>query len=137
MGRLQSIYTKGTVKYTDLDISFKLNPITGDINIKTDNDSIKQQLTNLLYMDYGDVPFRPYLGGNLNNLLFEPLDPITEQLLADSIYNVITTDIPRIKLLDLKILEDPANQLLAVSLSYMIANDFVPQTLNVLLERNR
>ena len=133
----RSIFSKGTVTYTDLDISFKAHPFTGDLIVKTDANAIKQALTNLLYTNFGERPFRPSIGAGLDNLLFEPLDELTHAELQNAITLVINNWEPRIAILDLVINEQPDDNSLAITLSFNIVNISQPQTITVILKRVR
>lgn len=56
--------------YSDLNLSFKPHPITGDITRKTDVDAVKQSIKNLISTNHYERPFKPSLGANLRGKLF-------------------------------------------------------------------
>ena len=58
-------------EYSDIDLSF-LKSASGDVFKKTSAAAVKQSVKNLLMTNWGEKPFRPVFGGNLNDLLFEP-----------------------------------------------------------------
>lgn len=132
-----SIYTHGTSTYTDLDISFKANPGTGDLRVKTDADSIKQSLTNLVYTRLGERPFQPTLGSTFESLLFEPLDVITANALATSIKETISNWEPRVQILDLNVIGYPDQNTIGIQLFYNIVNISDPQQFTIILNRTR
>lgn len=58
-------------KYSDLDLFFTPHPITKDLTVKTDTDSIKRSVKNIVLTNFYERPFKPSLGGGIRNLLFE------------------------------------------------------------------
>ena len=48
--------------YSDLDLDFQINPITGDINRKTGTDAVKRSIRNLIFTNYYERPFKSELG---------------------------------------------------------------------------
>lgn len=131
----RNIFSKGTVTYTDIDLSFKSNPVTGDVRKKVDIDSIKQSLKNLLFTDKGERPFQPFLYGGLNDLLFEPLDNITTGILEDQIRTVIANHEPRITVIRVKVDSEKDRNELNVSIQFNMVNVLEPQTINIILKR--
>jgi phage baseplate assembly protein W len=87
--------TLNTRTYSDFDISFSVNPITGDINMVTGFNSVVQAVINLVQLNHYEIPFHPEIGGNVRKLLFEPADNITAGLLANEIKIVIGNFEPR------------------------------------------
>ena len=55
-------------EYRDIDLTLTKKP-TGDVYKKESLDSVKQAVKNLLLTNEYEKPFRPFFGGNLNNLL--------------------------------------------------------------------
>jgi len=136
-GYNRNIFTKGTATYTDIDMSFQTHPLTGDIRKKTDLDSIKQSLKNLLFTNYGERPFRPLLAGNLNDLLFEPLDDIIIEELKKSITTTVNNYEPRIDIISLEITPKGSDNELGVTLTFNMINYTEPQIINTIIKRQR
>lgn len=136
-GYNRSIFTSGTTTYTDIDMSFLASPTTGDIRKKSDEAAIKQSLTNLLYTNFGERPFRPGIGGNLGDQLFEPLDQITRSQLDYAIRTTINNWEPRIQIEALVINDKPDQNALEVTLKYSMLNIIAPATISILLKRTR
>lgn len=132
-----SIYSTGTATYVDLDVSFKFNPGTGDLRVKTDADSIKQSLSNLIYTQLGERPFQPTLGSTLEGLLFEPLDVITAKALESSIRETILNWEPRVQVLRLDVIAYPQNNTIGIALYYNVVNISNPQQFSIILNRTR
>lgn len=133
----RSIFAKGAVTYSDIDLSFKANPMTGDVRKKQDAESIKQSLKTLLFTNQGERPFQPNLYGGLNDLLFEPLDSITTDILKDQIRIVIGNNEPRISIIDIEIIENPSDNSLEITLKFNMQNVLGPQTISLIISRTR
>lgn len=133
----QPLFTQGTTQYQDFDMSMKPNPFTGDLRLVTDLADIKQSLTNLLYTNFGERPFRPTVGGGLTNLLFETLDQITAFELNTNIRTVISNWEPRITVLELDINEDEDANGIQITLVFQMVSVSQPQTISITLQRVR
>lgn len=133
----RGIFTKGTTTYRDFDISFKSHPFTGDIRTKEDVEAIKQSLTNLLYTNFGERPFRPLLGAGLDDLLFEPLDRITTTELDIVIRTLVRNWEPRVQIIDLKFKDNSDSNSLEIVFTFNVINISEPQIVNVILKRIR
>lgn len=83
--------------YSDLDISFLPNPITKDLSTVVDEESIKQSVKLLVLTSTYERVFQPSVGGDVNKLLFEPLDKVTTAVLAQTIADVLRQFEPRIQ----------------------------------------
>lgn len=132
-----NIFTTGTITYSDLDISFKSHPFTGDLRTVSNIDSIKQSLKTLLYTKFGERPFRPNLGTKLGNLLFKQLDQITKIELDTEIRNVIQNWEPRININDLQINDKPDDNAIEIALIFSMLNISEPIKIDIILHRTR
>ena len=74
--------------YSDIDLSFVTKP-NGDVYKKTNVASVKQAVKNLLLTNHYEKPFKPYFGGNLNDILFELANDETSSVLREDVINAI------------------------------------------------
>ena len=123
--------------YSDLDLDFIPHPTTGDVVRKTGDDAIKRSVRNLILTNFYDRPFRPYIGSNTQKLLFELANPITANLIKDSILEVINNYEPRIKIMQLSVQLDEDNNGYNVIIQYEILNRSEPAIITLFLERIR
>ena len=63
--------------YSDFDLSFAANPVTGDISKKTDANAVKQSIKTLVLTRFTERPFQPRLGSPIYGLLFENIDVVS------------------------------------------------------------
>lgn len=123
--------------YSDLDLDFIAHPTTGDIVRKTGDDAIKRSVRNLILTNFYDRPFRPFIGSNVQNLLFELATPIVSNLIKDAILEVIRNFEPRVRILELVVDMDEDNNGYNVSIRYEILNRGEPALVSLFLERIR
>ena len=123
--------------YSDLDIAFIGNPITGKLGRKLNRDAVKQSVKSLILTDYFERPFRPEIGCSIRYYLFELFNPAVKQQMENAIYEVIQNYEPRAEVIDVLVEERPDLNALTVSVAFSILNDPEPIVLDVLLERVR
>lgn len=128
---------RNTRQFSDLDLNFTAHPVTGDINIRYDEDAVKNSVKNLILTHNYERPFHSDIGSPVHGLLFE----LTSPLLAISIRKVITDLIfnhePRVNLTDVKVNVSPDNNSVYISIYFTILNTIKPVTLDITLERTR
>jgi phage baseplate assembly protein W len=73
--------TSEIVAYSDLDLSFTPNPLTGDLSPLINTAAIRRSVVNLVMMDGFDIPFDYGSGSNVKKLLFEPSNELTASAL--------------------------------------------------------
>jgi phage baseplate assembly protein W len=128
---------KAVKQYTDLDLSFKVNPFTKDIYLKTDEDAVKTALRNLIQTRNFERPFHPEIGTQIQSLLFEPFSPAVRVAMRRTIEDAINTYEPRVRLVDLIITEMVDENDLDVTIVFTLKNSDRPITLTTLLSRVR
>ena len=124
--------------YTDVDFSFRANPVTGDIGLKRDDRAIKQSVLNILLTKRGEKPFDPTFGSNITAQLFENFDPIVETLLDEEIRSSLRNHEPRVRVLNVTVDGSPERNQLDVSVEFEIQSPESPiTTVNFSIERLR
>ena len=123
--------------YSDLDLDFQINPITGDINKKKGVDAVKRSLRNLIFTSYYERPFNSSIGSDVPKLLFDNVDLVTASLLEDALKRLINIYEPRVQLSNLAVFADIDNYGFNVQMEYIILNTETPATFNIFLERIR
>lgn len=96
-----------TRKFSDLDLDFIPHPVTGDIQLLKDSVAVKRSLRNLLFTGKNERLFQGDLGGNLKQLLFEPITPLSELSIKILIEDVIRLYEPRVKIVELRVNVSP------------------------------
>ena len=89
--------------FTDIDLSFRASPITGDVAKKRDAEAIKQSCLNILLTNRGERPFDPNFGTDIRKQLFENFDPLIKESLKEEIELALKLFEPRVKVLSVDI----------------------------------
>lgn len=126
-----------TRTYTDLDLDFLPNPITGDILRKTDEQAIAASIGNILQTSHYERLFNPALGCNIKKYLFEPIDDITTNNIREEITRSIVNFERRCELLDVVVEPNYDENGYTISIKFFTRNDPNPVTLTFFLERIR
>lgn len=137
-GNLQNrpITTTITRTYSDIDCTFEASPLTG-IYKKTDASAVRQSVKNLLMTNHGEIPFRPYYGGNLNDLLFTLSTDLESSDVEDNVRYAIEKYEPRAKIQTLKSVIRPDYNSIDVTIVFEVINTQKLVTLNVNIARTR
>lgn len=124
--------------FTDIDPQFILNPVTGDIAVKTDSRAISFSIKNLILTANGERPFNDLIGTPIKRLLFDNSNGDTLKIiLKQMITQVVSNFEPRATLTQIDINDSPDNNMLRINITYRILNTAQPYSVNVTLVRTR
>lgn len=124
--------------YSDFDLAFRSNPVTGDISLKKNEQAVKQSVLNILLTKRGEKPFDPNFGSDITSQLFENFDPIIETVLDEQIRTALKNYEPRVKVLDTTINGSPDQNSIDVTLTIRIQSpEQTETTVNFSVERLR
>lgn len=123
--------------YSDVDLKFLPQPVSKDASISYDTQSIIRSVKNLLLTKPYERLFQPELGSSIDDLLFEPISPITASLIEDEIIRTLTNWEPRVEIATIDVVSYPDQNAYAVSLFVYILNQTEPTGINLILERSR
>ena len=119
--------------YSDLDLTFNIQPSTGDISIVKDSRAVINSVKNILLMNKYDKLWKPYFGSNLRGLLFENVDSVFESFIDSEIRTTITNFEPRVTIQELRVTADPSNNGYNIFMSILIGNLPQPYTISTFL----
>jgi hypothetical protein len=123
--------------YSDIDLMFNAHPGKGDIVLSYGDQAVIRSVRNLLSTNFYERPFQPFLGSNMNALLFEPVNSMTAGALEEDIKNVLSNYEPRASISEIKVTAQPDNNAFSVRVSFFIGNNTLPTSVSLLLERKR
>jgi phage baseplate assembly protein W len=126
---------KNPIVYVDFDASFLPNPVTGDLAIITNEDSIKQSIRNLVLTNFYERCFQPTVGGNVLGSLYELLTPALELNLKKNIENTINNFEPRASLISVDLYFDPDENGYMVNIVFVCVSNPNPVSFNVSVNR--
>lgn len=129
--------TKNIKQFTDLDLSFKVNPFTKDLYLKTDEDAVKTSLKHLLKTKNFERHFHPEIGTQIQSLLFEPFSSAVKVAMERTIQQAIEKFEPRVRLISVSVNETVDNNDLDVNIIFALRNTETPITISTLISRVR
>jgi phage baseplate assembly protein W len=129
--------SKNIKDYADIDLSFKVNPFTKDIYLKTDEDAVKTALKHLIQTKNFERSFHPEIGTQIHSLMFENFSSAVKIAMERTIKESIQKFEPRVRLIDLTVQETADANDLQVNIIFTLKNTERPITITTLLSRVR
>jgi phage baseplate assembly protein W len=126
-----------TRQFVDLDLSFKVNPFTKDLYLKTDEDAVKTSIKHLLRTNNFERPFHPEIGTQIRSLLFEHFSSAVKIALEKTIYESIEKFEPRVRLIEVSIDESEDANDLNINIIFTLKNASTPITITTSISRVR
>ena len=123
-------------RFSDIDMDFTKNPISGDVNILTDDVAVKRSVRNLVLTSRWERLMQPEIDSRVSDRLFENITPLTEVRIEQSIRSTLNRYEPRIEVLDIVIDAGDANNL-NVTVAFRIKNTQNTTEVPIRLERVR
>ena len=125
-------------QYTDLDLFFGKKVSDQDVNKVTDGQVVKRSIRNLVLLNHYEKPFHPEIASGVSGMLFELMSPITGNIIARKIQDVIRNFEPRARLVSVRALPDMDRNSYEVIIEFYIVNTPTELVdLSIMLERLR
>ena len=125
-------------QYTDLDLFFGKKVSDQDVNKVTDVQAVKRSIRNLVLLNHYEKPFHPEIASGVSGMLFELMSPITGNIIARKIQDVIRKFEPRARLVSVRALPDMDRNSYEVIIEFYIVNTPTELVdLSIMLERLR
>jgi len=124
--------------FKDLSISFKFNPLSGDLIALKNENAIARAVRNIVSTTPGEKFFDPDFGSSVSEILFENVDDITAISIQDEIKNCLQNYEPRVEIIDVKV--DPnfdENQFDVIITYRIVGIDLPPSQLEFALLPSR
>ena len=129
--------TRNTRQYTDLDLFFG-RKTNNDVSKVTDIQAVKRSIRNLVLLNVYEKPFHPEIAGGVREMLFEIMSPVTAQIIARKIEDVIRNFEPRARLVGVRASPDLDRNAYEVTVEFYVVNAPTELVdLTVMLERLR
>ena len=123
--------------FRDIPMSFNVHPVTGNMKLVANAESIKQSVKNIVLTNFYERHYQPELGGNVLAQLFENMSPITEYNVTQNIRRALENNEPRAIVEDIKTTPVEDQNTLRVTIKFSVRNIPEPIEVDVLLERVR
>tara|TARA_R110002167_G_scaffold6128_1_gene27910 strand:+ start:55 stop:483 length:429 start_codon:yes stop_codon:yes gene_type:complete len=125
-------------QYSDLDLFFGKKTSNSDVQDVTDIKAVKRSVRNLVLLNHYEKPFHPEIASGVRDMLFELMTPITAQILARKIEDVINNFEPRARLVGVRATPLLDRNTYEVSIEFYVVNQPTELVdLTVMLERVR
>ena len=109
--------------YKDLAYSFYANPMSGDAGKKTGAAAVKGALVSILKTNFGERLFAPEFGTGLRGLLFEQMNPITEQRMKKEVESAVARHEPRAEVLGVSVKAQEEQNRYEISVVFNVASE--------------
>ena len=129
--------TKSTVRFSDIDLNFEMNPLTKDVNILKNEDAVKRSVRNIVLTNFGEKKFQPFFGENVLAQLFENFSPFTSVQLKKAIERSLFENEPRIDRLVVDVIAENDKNSVDVTVRFTLKNSQEPVLVTFTLERIR
>ena len=121
--------------YKDLAYSFFANPMSGDVGKKIGANAVKSAIVSILKTNHNERMFQPEFGSNIRALLFEQMNPITEQRMKTEVENAIRNHEPRAEILGITVTGQEEQNRYLVSILFNVSSEAEPQKLETYFDR--
>ena len=136
--QLQKSSDRNVRQYSDLDLFFGKKTSDNDISKVTDIQAVKSSIRNLVLLNHYEKPFHPEIASGVRDMLFELMTPLTANVLARKIQDVIANFEPRARVVSVRAIPDFANNAYDISLEFYVVNTPTELVeLTIMLERLR
>ena len=135
---LDLFFVKKKLSSKDGDGAVTVSGAKSDIEKVTDITAVKRSIRNLVLTNHYEKPFHPEIGCGVREMLFELMTPITAQIIAKQVENVINNFEPRAQLVGVKATPDLDRNAYELTIEFYVLNAPTELVdLTVLLERLR
>ena len=113
-------------KFKDLSMSFKFNPLSGDLITLKNENAIARAVRNIVLTTPGEKFFDPDFGSSISEILFENVDDITAVSIEDEIRNCLGNYEPRVELIEVNVNPNYDENQFDVKITYRIVGVDIP-----------
>ena len=124
-----------TRTYKDLAFSMFANPMNGDIGKSTGATAFKRAIVGILKTNFNERMFQPEFGSNIRALLFEPMNPITEERMKTEIEEAVKRHEPRAQVIGINVEAQEEQNRYLVNILFNVSSEAEPQKLETYFER--
>jgi phage baseplate assembly protein W len=113
-------------RFKDLSMSFKYNPLSGDLIALKNENAIARAVRNIVLTSPGEKLFDPDFGSSVSEILFENVDDITAVSIQDEIRNCLNNYEPRVDLVNVDVNPNFDENQFDVKITYKIVGIDIP-----------
>ena len=116
-------------EYRDLAFSMFANPMSGDIGKKTGANAVKGAIYSILKTNFNERVFAPEFGTGIRGLLFEQMNPITEERLKKEVESAVARHEPRAEVLGISVEAQEEQNRYEISVVFNVSSEAETQKL--------
>jgi len=132
----ETLFTPQT--YSDFADNFTVHPVTNELVVLKNAESVKQAFKNLILTNVGERFFSPFFGSNINRSLFENFTPFLREDIIRYVRTAATQFEPRVNLLNVTVTQDPTNDnYISVNIVFSMINTSEPISFSIFVKRVR
>lgn len=135
--QLRTPISKRISIYSDFFKDLTPNPLTNDVSVKFDEDSVKESIKNLILTDKGERLMQPLIGGSIRSMLFESNTPAVIKMVQEQVRETIEEYEPRAQLIDVVVKSSIDDNRIEITVYFYVINIEQPISFTVFLERTR
>ena len=124
-----------TRTYKDLAFSMFANPMNGDIGKSIGATAVKRAIVGILKTNFNERVFQPEFGSNIRALLFEPMNPITEERMRTEVEEAVKRHEPRATIIGVTVEGQEDQNRYVVKILFNLSSEAEPQELETYFER--
>jgi len=126
-----------TRTFRDLDLNFTIHPVRKDVDVHMVSYAVINSVKNLVLTNFYERPFRPNIGSNIRNLLFENASPLVANQIERAIQETVTNYEPRVNVKTVSAIPSSDENGYNVKMEFYIVNMTTPITIDFYLQRIR
>jgi phage baseplate assembly protein W len=123
--------------FTDLDISFARNSVTGDVQVLRNEQAIRQAVKLLILSQNFERPFHSEIGSPVNGLLFENSSPLLISMIRRVVQQTLINFEPRIEVTNIQVTDKLDQNQVDVTIEFNIVGTTTSFEVDINLERSR
>ena len=112
--------------FKDLSMSFKFNPLSGDLIALKNENAIARAVRNIVSTTPGEKFFDPDFGSSVSEILFENVDEISAVSIQDEIRSCLNNYEPRVDLINVDVDPNFDENQFDVKITYRIVGIDIP-----------
>ena len=124
-----------TRTYHDFSFNFSPNPMSGDVLKRSGASAVRGAMLSIIKTNYNERLFQPEIGSGIRALLFEPMNPITEERLKQEIKDCLMRNEPRATILGVTVEGQEDKNRYKVSILFSVSTETEPQKLETFFEQ--
>ena len=125
-------------RFKDLSMSFKYNPLSGDLIALKNENAIAKAVRNIILTSPGEKFFDPDFGSSVSEIMFENVDDITAVSIEDEIKSCLDNYEPRVEIINVNVEPNFDENQFDVLITYRIVGvDISPSQLEFALLPSR